>query len=274
MTDTVLSFERVCKHFARKDVLRDISFPLKRGECVALTGMNGSGKTTLLKLAGGLTRPSAGKVSRDSRMKVHYIPEHFPPLAISARSILSSLGRVEGMEKVSLDRTVTGLLESFHLLIDSGKPLASYSKGMLQKVCVIQALLCRADILLLDEPLSGQDAASQETFTRLIKPLLASGTAVLLACHEQHLIDLLADTVFRIHGGTLHTARAPRDPGRNLYLFRTPGAAFVLPEALRGLTATPQGEDLLQVAAPCGAGDGMLRAMLEAGCSLLEMRYE
>jgi ABC-type multidrug transport system ATPase subunit len=126
------------------------------------------------------------------------------PGAVSARSILRSFGRIEGLKAAALDQRVDELLGSFHLREEAGKPLHTYSKGMLQKVSVIQAFLCGSDALLLDEPLSGQDTQSQETFIQLTKSLLCGGVAVLLACHEKYLIRALADTVFEIREGMLH----------------------------------------------------------------------
>jgi ABC-2 type transport system ATP-binding protein len=204
MTETVLSFDHVSKHFGSHQVLKDITFPLRRGECVALTGLNGCGKTTVLKLAAGLTRVSSGMVRASGSIKTQYIPESFPRLAISARGILRSFGRIEGLKTVALDQRVDELLASFHLREEAKNPLRTYSKGMLQKVCVIQAFLCGSDVLLLDEPLSGQDTQSQETFIQLTKSLLCGGVAVLLACHEKYLIRALADTVFEIREGMLH----------------------------------------------------------------------
>ena len=274
MAETILSFEHVSKRYDSNEVLRDVSFPLRQGECVALTGLNGSGKTTALKLAAGLTRASCGKIKAGKTARIQYIPESFPRLNVSAHGILRSFGRIEGMDKAGLDQRVGDLLSSFHLSPEAGSPLRTYSKGMLQKVSVIQAFLSRADVLLLDEPLSGQDEASQETFLCLTKSLLSSGRAVLLACHERHLIRALADTVFEIRQGSLYTAAVPQESSEDIYLFDTPLEGFAMPLDIEGLSRVERGADTVLIAVRYGEGNQMLRTLLEAGCSLREMRHE
>ena len=274
MAETILSFEQVSKRYGSIEVLKDISFPLRRGECVALTGLNGSGKTTALKLAAGLTRASRGKITAGKAVRIQYIPESFPRLNFSARGILHSFGRIEGMDKSSLDQRIGDLLGSFHLSPEAGSPLRTYSKGMLQKVSVIQAFLSNADILLLDEPLSGQDEASQETFLRLTKSLLSSGRAVLLACHERHLVRALADTVFELRQGSLYTAAVPPENSQDVYLFDTPHEGFVMPREFEELSSMERGAGTVLVAVRHGTGGQILKSLLEAGCSLREMRHE
>jgi ABC-2 type transport system ATP-binding protein len=274
MAETVLSFDHVSKHFGSHEVLKDITFPLRRGECVALTGLNGSGKTTALKLAAGLTKASSGIIRTSGRIRTQYIPENFPRLAVSARSILRSFGRIEGLKAAALDQRVDELLGSFHLREEAGKPLHTYSKGMLQKVSVIQAFLCGSDALLLDEPLSGQDTQSQETFIQLTKSLLCGGVAVLLACHEKYLIRALADTVFEIREGMLHTTQVPPEEGEDLYLFDIPREGFEIPKDYENPLMIKKDSSKLLITVRHGTGDRMLRAMLEAGCRLEGMRHE
>ena len=274
MAETILSFEHVSKHYGSNEVLKDISFPLRQGECIALTGLNGSGKTTALKLAAGLTRASSGKITAGKAARIQYIPESFPRLNFSARGILHSFGRIEGMDKASLDQRIGDLLSSFHLSPEAGSPLRTYSKGMLQKVSVIQAFLSHADVLLLDEPLSGQDEASQKTFLRLTKSLLSSGRAVLLACHERHLVRALADTVFELRQGSLYAALVPPEDSEDIYLFDTPHEGFAMPPDIEGLSRMERGAGTVLVAVRHGTGGQMLRTLLDAGCSLRGMRHE
>ncbi len=274
MTETVLSFDHVSKHFGSHVVLKDITFPLRRGECVALTGLNGSGKTTALKIAAGLTRVSSGMVHTSGSIKTQYIPESFPHPAVSARGILGSFGRIEGMKTAAVDQRVEELLKIFNLRGEAGRPLRTYSKGMLQKVSVIQAFLCGSDVLLLDEPLSGQDTQSQETFIQMTRSLLSNGVAVLMACHEKYLIQALADTVYEIKEGALHAARVLPEDGEDLYIFHLPHKEFEVPNDFDNLLRIKQDGGKALVSVKHGTGDKMLRAMLDAGCRLEGMRHE
>ena len=274
MAETVLSLEKVSKRFGTNEVLRDVTFSLKKGECSALTGLNGSGKTTLLKLAAGLTRVSSGLVRTPDGIRIAYIPDSFPRPAVSARSLLRRLGRIEGMAAAMLEQRINELLNAFNLLSDADNALNTYSKGMLQKVCVIQALLGTSDVLLLDEPLSGQDAASQETFIHKTKSLLSSGSAVLLACHEPYLINALADTVFELGGGTLRPAQAPPADGEDIYVFDLPHEGFLIPQGYEVFLRVRQEGSVALVYCRHGSGNDMLKKMLASGCSLKEMRHE
>ena len=274
MKETIVSFEGVSKKYGTNEVLRDVSFSLCRGECIALTGLNGSGKTTLLKLAAGLARPTRGKVHRLPGVRAEYIPESFPALNLTARRVLLGFGRAEGLETHALTQKTERLLSDFHLSGASDAALRTYSKGMLQKVSVIQALQSGADVLMLDEPLSGQDRQSQETFIQMVGELLRGGTAVLLACHEEHLIRALADRVFLIHQGALRAHELMEDRGQDIYLFDMPDEGFLFPDDLKTACRSEMRGGQLTVTVPHAAGDGMLLKMLQAGCRLREMRHE
>jgi len=274
MPDAVMTFDQVSKRFGAREVLKNVSFQIRKGECMALTGLNGCGKTTLLKLAAGLTLPSSGAVRAGDGIRIQYIPESFPRLNLSARGLLRSLGRVEGSDQKRIKKRMEQLLVLFSLQEASGTPIRAYSKGMLQKVSVIQAFLSQADVLLLDEPLSGQDRESQDAFKRLVRESLREGTAVLLACHEQPLIRALAGTAFVIRDGELHPCEAPFGEDEVIFLFGTPEPGFLIPPDLEGILRTEDHGGELLLAAQQGACDEILRRMLQAGCRLKEMRHE
>ena len=274
MKETTVSFDGVFKKYATNEVLRDVSFSLRRGECIALTGLNGSGKTTLLKLAAGLTRPTRGEIRRLPGIRAGYIPESFPALSLTARRVLLGFGRAEGLKQHALAQKTERLLDDFHLSDASDAALRTYSKGMLQKVSVIQALQSGADVLLLDEPLSGQDRQSQEVFIHMVKELLEGGTAVLLACHEEYLIRALADRVFHIHQGALQVSDVTESQGEDVYLFEVPDEGFLFPDDLKAICESEIIGRQLLVTVPHAAGDAMLLKMLQAGCRLKEMRHE
>lgn len=274
MTGPILSFQQVSKRWGAHEVLKDVSFTLDQCKCIALTGLNGSGKTTILKLAAGLTRASGGHIVRQGAGSVQYVPERFPALASSARSILRSFGAIKGMRPAALKEKIEELLCAFHLEKEADFPLRSYSKGMLQKVAIIQAFLCRADVLLLDEPLSGQDEASQETFIQMTGSALSSGMAVLLACHERSLINRLADTVFELRDGVLHAAGAQEDEGEDIYLFEAPREGFEPPADMGDPIRSETKGRMMSLAVLHGTGSQMLKIMLDAGWGLREMRHE
>ncbi|HSK67954.1 MAG TPA: ABC transporter ATP-binding protein [Candidatus Limnocylindria bacterium] len=274
MTDTVLTLDRVSKRFGTLEVLRGVSLSLRPGECVALTGVNGSGKSTLLRISAGLTVPTSGAVIFRRGLRADYIPEGFPRLNLSARALLRSLSALEGGGRAFIDRRMEELLHAFSLAEAADTPIRTYSKGMLQKVAVIQAFMGSSDLLLMDEPLSGQDAQSQDVFIELAKGLLSEGMAVLLACHERGLVRALADRVFALRDGALHQADIPPEEGEDVYLFDAPDVDFGLPAGFgHGINVMRQGR-VITVRVAHRTGDAMLTAMLQAGCRLRGMRHE
>ncbi len=275
--DEVLALDGVSRRYGSLTVFRNVSLSVPRGLCVALTGRNGSGKSTLLKIAGGLTRASSGRVRRRRGASVQLVPENFPRPNVSARRLLYGFGRLEGLGGGELRRRVGELLEDFSLAGEADAPLMDFSKGMLQKVSVIQAMLRKPDLLLLDEPLSGQDARSQRVFIRRVRGLLNGGSAVLLACHEPFLMAALAQQAYEVgpEGLTPREAETGAPSGRDVYRFLAPSGAFSLPDPLGESALLIRREDgALTVAVRAGEGNELLKALLSLGCRLTEMRHE
>lgn len=210
MLSVLLEAQGLTKVYDGKRILNGIDLSIGRGRCIAFAGHNGSGKSTLLKALAGLIMPTSGSVSRAPGLTFGYVPEQPLALNLSARQYIRHMGRVEGMARREADAAMENLFDAFflHNLVDV--PMKNLSKGTQQKITAIQALLCLHDILLLDEPLSGQDAASQEVFIEKVQAALASGSTVLLSCHEAFLIERLADTVYELKDGKLRQIDAPR----------------------------------------------------------------
>lgn len=198
--EKIICLENVSKSYDGNFVLDHITHEFYKGESIAFTGHNGCGKSTLLKILAGLIRTSSGIVSYPAKTGFSYVPEKFPGMDIVMTDYLYS---VAGME--SADRSVAdGLISDFFLESMTHTKLNELSKGSLQKVGVIQALIAPKDVILLDEPLSGQDAASQEVFLKKINALRERGVTVFMSCHEKKLIDALSDHEYTIDHGKLH----------------------------------------------------------------------
>lgn len=192
----VLSMEHVAKRYGRHAVLRDASLSLGAGECVAVMGPNGSGKSTLLRVAAGLTPPSGGTVF--SSVKPEYVPDTFPRIDLKLSVLLKALGRIDGADAEALARAM-GLEGALN------ESIRNFSKGMLSKLAAIQALIAKPRLLLLDEPVSGQDEPSRRLFYREVRTLMDGGAAVLLACHDLALVRILDGRVLTLRDGMLAT---------------------------------------------------------------------
>jgi ABC-2 type transport system ATP-binding protein len=192
----VLQFEHVAKTYTKHSILKDVSFSIYPGECVALKGANGSGKSTLLRIAAGLTVPTAGNVTYAAGVQMQYVPDSFPGIGLSLKQYSRA------MEQIDCDDTAA-LIQAYQLTGALNASIRSFSKGMLHMVSIIQVLGAPANLLLLDEPVSGLDADAHALFVSQVQKLMRKGAAVLLACHEQELTNALATRVFLLRGGVL-----------------------------------------------------------------------
>lgn len=199
----MITLNNIVKQYNQHVVLNDISLTIEHGSSVAFTGHNGCGKTTLLKVIAGLVRPTSGKVSYEQPFLFHYVPEHFPKMNLTAGEYLISQGKMNGLGKEESKKKVYDLSEEFFLMGMLDIPMKHLSKGSLQKVGVVQSLLVEPDVLLLDEPLSGQDVMSQQVFIQKIGELRRRKVMVLMSCHEPYLVDAIADVVYRFENGKL-----------------------------------------------------------------------
>ena len=199
----IIRLEKVTKRYGGRVVLDHIDKRFRSGDSVAFTGHNGCGKSTLLKIIAGLTTPSEGKVIQARPLLFHYIPEKFPPTALTARQYLMRMSAMDGVRKGEAGRQIETFGEDFFLgeLLDV--PMKSLSRGTLQKVGVMQALMVRPDVLLLDEPVSGQDKASQKVFIEKVNKLRSEDVTIFMACHENNMIKAIAGDTYVIQDGRL-----------------------------------------------------------------------
>jgi len=195
--EVIIQLVDVTKKFKKTTILKSINLSISKGQSVALIGNNGVGKSTLLKIIARLSSVE-GKVEYSDELLFHYVPEHFARCNLSVMQYLGLVGRIDGMDEDERGERIGSFLKDFFMEQMAQTPLDYLSKGSLQKVAVIQALLSTPDVLLLDEPLSGQDANSQRVFVQKMKELLASGVTIVMSCHEPYLMNEISDTVIEI----------------------------------------------------------------------------
>ncbi|OXM13580.1 ATP-binding cassette domain-containing protein [Paenibacillus herberti] len=147
----LLLLRDVGKRYGDRDILSSVSLRLQEGEIVFIRGGNGSGKSTLLKLAAGLVPLDSGTRSIQPSKMISYTPDRLPKLKMTSDEYLTHMGRISGMNKQPLQDRIKELHEWFDLPYRSKTHLSHYSKGMLQKTNLMQAILRQPDLLLLDE---------------------------------------------------------------------------------------------------------------------------
>src|SRR5580700_2435939 len=153
------------KCYSSVPAVQDLNFSLQTGEILGCLGPNGSGKSTTVKMLTGLLEPTRGEVLFDGqnirrdlagyRKRLGYVPEE--PLLysyLSGQEYLELVGTLRGMPRKQLSQKTSALLQFFSLHSHRHSTLASYSKGMRQRILLIAALLDNPDIFILDEPLS------------------------------------------------------------------------------------------------------------------------
>ncbi|HEX2980661.1 MAG TPA: ABC transporter ATP-binding protein, partial [Anaerolineaceae bacterium] len=198
------------KLFGEKVAVDDLSLTVARGEVFGFLGPNGAGKTTSVKMLLGLVNPTAGKgklLGRplgdpSARAKVGFLPEHFRFHDwLTAREFLQLHADLYRMpETVSRER-IPALLERVGLTDAAKQKLCEFSKGMLQRIGLAQALLNAPDLVILDEPTSGLDPVGRLHVRDIIHELRENGAAVFLNSHLLSEVEVTCDRVAFIKKG-------------------------------------------------------------------------
>ena len=208
--DVVVSVRDLAKTFhigfLRKSVeaVRGVSFEVRRGEVFGLIGPNGAGKTTTLKMLMGLVRPSRGHASifgepiptLKSRARVGYLPEiSYYYDYLKPAEILDFYGRLYGLSAAERRKRVPEMLSLVGLEGAQGKPLRKFSKGMLQRIGLAQALISDPDMVFLDEPQSGLDPIGRKEVADIILSLRERGKTVFFSSHILPDVERICDRV-------------------------------------------------------------------------------
>lgn len=275
MAEHLIDIIGVSKQFGKDRILEDINFSVEKGKTIALVGHNGCGKSTLLRMIALLTTVSEGKIIHHKKWKMTYIPERFPKSDFTAREYVVNMGMLEGLSKEEAKERGRELLKTFFMDSMADKPMKYLSKGTLQKTAVIQALLTKADILLMDEPLSGQDVESQNIFMGMIQDYVKGGGSVVMSCHEKKLINRLADIVYEIKDG--HLKRAVLEDTflqeYNVLIFESEPGGGVLPKEVEEAADMVEKNSFhVKIRSSSENSNPIIKMMLNAGYELREMQ--
>jgi Cu-processing system ATP-binding protein len=205
----VISLDTVSKRYGDETVVSAVDFKIQSGECVVLVGHNGAGKTTLMKLMLGLTRPSSGEVTVfgsnpafASSVALHktlgYLPESVAFYdAMTGREVLAFYARLKGVSNSDC------VLESVGLADAAKRRVATYSKGMRQRLGLAQAMLGNPQLLFLDEPTTGLDPGLRHQFYELIDALHNEGVTSLISSHALSEVEARANRFIIMKAGVM-----------------------------------------------------------------------
>jgi len=197
--------------------VRGLTLQVQRGEVFGFLGPNGAGKTTSIKMLLGLVKPTSGSATllgrpiteRQAREKAGFLPEHFRFHDwLTAEEFLRLHGQLFHMPETTLKQRASELLELVGLTPFRHKQLRTFSKGMLQRIGLAQALLNRPELVFLDEPTSGLDPVGRRLVRDVIRQLRGEGTTVFLNSHLLSEVEITCDRVaFIKHGEVLRVSQ-------------------------------------------------------------------
>ncbi len=243
MNDLVIQTHGLRKQFGAKTAVADLTLSVRRGEVFGFLGPNGAGKTTSIKMLLGLVTPSAGTAQVldaplgdvKTRAQIGFLPEHFRFQDwLSAREFLDVHGRLYGMAQRMLTIRIEELLARVDLLDAGDRKLREYSKGMLQRVGLAQALLNTPELVFLDEPTSGLDPLGRLLVRDVIAQLRAEGTAVFLNSHLLSEVEVTCDRVAFVKRGNVVREMALKDQPNEVDVELKVGQ--ITPQMLYGLS--------------------------------------
>jgi ABC-2 type transport system ATP-binding protein len=268
MTGPAIRAEGLTKYYGAVVGIDDLSFEVARGEVYGFLGANGAGKTTTIRLLLDLLRPSRGRASilgvdcqrgsLEARRLIGYLPGDLPIYPdLTAGDFLEYLSRLDGRPVPR--HYLEHLLERFDVSeLDRRRRLREQSHGMKQKIGIIQALMTRPPVAILDEPTAGLDPLMVQAFRETVAELKHEGnTTVFLSSHVLAEVEAMCDRIGLVRGGRLVTTGSIDDIKREAtrhvtVLFSAPVGAP--PPGIPGVTvrATTPTEWSLDVRGPTG----------------------
>jgi len=289
MSEIVLRADRLAKTFRlgffrkRVEAVKEASFEVHRGEVFGYLGPNGSGKTTTLKMLMGLVFPTRGRAEvlgrkvpdREAKRRLGYLPEspYFYEY-LTPEEFLDLAGALCDVPRAVRRKRADDLIARVGLDHARGRPLRKFSKGMLQRIGIAQALMGDPELVVLDEPMTGLDPIGRKEIRDLMIALKREGRTVVYSTHILPDVEMTCDRVAMIFAGTIRSV----GPLSALLTARLLSTEIYLRRGVGQIPALPDGGQLRESAdgmlvdLPEGADvDAYLRAALAASCSVISV---
>ncbi len=289
MSDIVVRADGLAKTFhlglfrKRVEAVKQASFEVRRGEVFGYLGPNGSGKTTTLKMLMGLVFPSRGNAevlgrpvpNRAAKRRLGYLPEspYFYDY-LTPEEFLGLVGALCDVPRQERRKRADRLLSRVGLDHARGRPLRKFSKGMLQRVGIAQALMGDPELVVLDEPMTGLDPIGRKEIRDLMLELKREGRTVVYSTHILPDVEMTCDRVAMIFAGRIRSV----GPLAELLTARLLSTEVCLRDGVGGMPSLPERAtmrrtpDGMLVDLPAGADvDAFLRAALAGGGSVISV---
>jgi ABC-2 type transport system ATP-binding protein len=208
----VLAADRLSRRYGAVVALHGLTFDIRPGEVLGLLGPNGSGKSTTVKILTGLLQSSSGRVTLDGvdifadlpryKAQIGYVPEE-PHLYsyLTGPEYLELVGRLRGIGEAALREKIDRFMQLLDVYDDRYQTLASYSKGMRQKILIAAAVLHNPRIVVLDEPFSGLDVTAARVLKAFVRALAADGKMILFSSHVLEVVEQVCSRVVILKDG-------------------------------------------------------------------------
>ncbi|MBM3786126.1 MAG: ABC transporter ATP-binding protein [Acidobacteria bacterium] len=223
----ILEVRGLTKRYGSFTAVADVSFSIGAGGILGYLGPNGSGKSTTVKMITGLLEPTAGEILHRGRRvrddvvafkrSIGYVPEEAQLYGfLTGWEYLEMVATLRAIPRATFERKAKALLEAFTLFTHRDAAIASYSKGMRQRIALISATLHDPELLILDEPFTGLDVTSSIVLRQVIERLAAAGKAVFFASPAIEVIERLANRIVLLRKGQQVAAGALSETLRQL----------------------------------------------------------
>jgi ABC-2 type transport system ATP-binding protein len=251
-TTAAIDLKNVTKIYGRRiHALQGISLSVQRGEVFGLLGPNGAGKSTLIKIMMTVVRPTHAEgtilgesVGRKATLaRVGYLPEHHRfPRYLTGRQTLEFFASLSGVDRRTGKRRAAELVETVGMTAWADKLVGEYSKGMMQRIGLAQALVNDPDLVLLDEPTDGVDPVGRRDIRQVLLKMRDQGKTVFINSHLLSELEMICDRVAILVGGQV--ARQGRIEELNvdgqryeIEVVPAPGSLAAVSQAVSGLLA-------------------------------------
>jgi ABC-2 type transport system ATP-binding protein len=224
--DEAIKLSNVTKTFGQTTAVKDLNLIIPSGGLYGFIGPNGAGKTTTIRLIMSIFFPDSGEISilghpsaLEAKNRIGYLPEErgvYRKMRVGA--FLKYIASLKGLRDLNLDKTIRAMLERVGLGGTERKRCEEMSKGMLQKVQFLAAIIHKPDLLILDEPFSGLDPVSTRLLRNLVLEEHRRGATILFSTHVMPQAEEICQHVIMIHRGrkvldeTLPKIRSQYDP--------------------------------------------------------------
>jgi ABC-2 type transport system ATP-binding protein len=279
--DLAIETHHLRKQYRQKVAVANLSLQVPRGSIFGFLGPNGAGKSTSVKMLLGLVRPTGGQASllgapagdQRTRRRVGFLPEQFRFYEwLTPAELLRLHGRLAGMHTAALNQRVPQMLELVGLAPHRDRRIQDFSKGMMQRIGLAQALIHEPDVVFLDEPTSGLDPIGRRVVRDAIRAQRQRGATVFLNSHLLSEVEITCDRVAFLKDGQViasHSLESLQSAASSVTVHLKGLPATTLAQLERhGITATLEGERLELAAVPHATLPELVRMLVSAGADI------